>query len=243
MNLLVAGWFLVFSIPTFVFLRDKGERKGDASVRAALGELRQSFRELGDYREMAKFLLARLVYNDGLVTIFAFGGIYAAGTFDMEFSQVIVFGISLNVVAGLGAFLFGFVDDRLGGKKTIMISLFALATASLLAVWAPNLTWFWVAGMLVGVFAGPNQAASRSLMGRFVPRRREAEFFGFFAFSGKLTSFAGPLLLGWATIQFSNQRAGVATVLIFFVLGAVLLSLVDEKAGLKAAQQDPDATT
>jgi UMF1 family MFS transporter len=195
---------------------------------------------VGQYREVAKFLIARLIYNDGLVTVFAFGGIYAAGTFGMPLSEVIVFGITLNVFSGLGALAFGFVDDKLGGKPTVLVTLVALSAATLLAVWAPTETWLWVAGILIGIFVGPNQSASRSLMGRFVPEKHQAEFFGFFAFSGKITSFLGPILLGTATAMFASQRAGVATVLIFFVVGGALLLSVSERAGIVAARQ-PEA--
>ncbi|HRP07078.1 MAG TPA: MFS transporter [Gemmatimonadales bacterium] len=227
-NLLVAGWFLVFALPLF---RNVPEQQLGA-VRLAPGEafraLASTFRELRRYGEVFKFLLARLVYNDGLVTIFAFGGIYAANTFGLSFSQVLMFGVALNVAAGLGAFLFGFVDDRLGGKRTVMLSLLALCGATLLAVWAPNATWLWVAGILIGIFVGPNQSASRSLLARMVPEEKQAEFFGFFAFSGKATSFMAPLLYGEASRLFGSLRAGVATVLVFFVVGMVLLGRVRE---------------
>jgi UMF1 family MFS transporter len=176
------------------------------------------------------------VYNDGLVTVFAFGGIYAAGTFGMSLAQVITFGIAINVASGLGALAFGYVDDKIGGKRTILVTLAALTAATGLAVWAPTAGWFWVAGMLIGVFVGPNQSASRSLMGRFVPERHQAEFFGFFAFSGKITAFAGPLLLGAVTSAAGSQRAGVATVVAFFVVGAVLLAGVSEPRGIAEAR-------
>lgn len=227
-NLLVAGWFLVFALPLF---RNVPERSVGA-VRFAPGEafraLAATFRELRRYGEVFKFLLARLVYNDGLVTIFAFGGIYAANSFGLSFSEVLMFGVALNVAAGLGAFLFGFVDDRLGGKRTVMLSLLALSGATLLAVWAPSATWLWVAGILIGIFVGPNQSASRSLLARMVPEEKQAEFFGFFAFSGKATSFMAPLLYGEASRMFGSLRAGVATVLVFFVVGMVLLARVRE---------------
>jgi UMF1 family MFS transporter len=155
----------------------------------------------------------------------------------MSFTQVLLFGVVLNVAAGAGAFLFGFVDDRVGGKRTILLSLAALIVATLLAVWAPTTTWLWVAGILIGLFVGPNQSASRSLMARFVPDKHQAEFFGFFAFSGKATSFLAPLLYGEAARAFGSLRAGVATILIFFVVGAILLSRVDERAGIAAAAE------
>jgi UMF1 family MFS transporter len=228
-NLLVAAWFLVFALPLFRNLPE--ERLG--AVRFAPGEafraLAGTFREIRRYGEVFKFLLARLVYNDGLVTIFAFGGIYAANTFGLSFSQVLMFGVALNVAAGLGAFLFGFVDDKLGGKRTVMFSLLALSGATLLAVWAPNATWLWVAGILIGIFVGPNQSASRSLMARMVPQEKQGEFFGFFAFSGKATSFLAPLAYGEASRAFGSLRAGVATVLAFFVVGMLLLARVREQ--------------
>jgi UMF1 family MFS transporter len=119
-----------------------------------------------------------------------------------------------------------------------MLSLIALSGATMLAVWAPTAGWLWVAGILIGIFVGPNQSASRSLMGRFTPERHQAEFFGFYAFSGKATSFLAPLLYGEAAKAFGSLRAGVATVLAFFVLGAFLLASVDERAGVAAVQGD-----
>ena len=187
------------------------------------------------YRQLIRFLLARLVYNDGLVTVFAFAGIYASGTFDFTQSDIIVFGIVINVAAGLGAWVFGIMDDRRGGKSTIMVSLVALSVATLIAVLAPGRPWLWVAGIGIGIFAGPNQSASRSLMGRFVPERHQSEFFGFFAFSGKATAFLGPLLLGILSEAY-GQRVGVSVVVLFFLAGGALLWTVDEKEGIEAAK-------
>jgi UMF1 family MFS transporter len=237
-NLLVAGWFLIFSLPIFFMVPERRVPAARHGVGAAFRELADTLRAVRRYREIARFLLARLIYNDGLVTVFAFGGIYAAGTFGMSLSEVIVFGITLNVASGVGAFAFGFIDDRLGGKKTIMVTLVALAVATIISVLAPTKPWFWVAGILIGIFVGPNQSASRSLMGRFVPARRQAEFYGFFAFSGKITSFLGPILLGSATAWFGSQRVGVATVLFFFVAGGLMLGRVDEERGIATAREE-----
>lgn len=121
--------------------------------------------------------------------------------------------------------------DKIGGKATVQVSLVALALATLLAALAPSKTWFWVAAFIIGAFAGPNQ----SLMGRFVPDKHESEFFGFFAFSGKATAFLGPLLFGMMTVAFNNQRAGAATIFIFFVVGGLILSTVNEQRGIEAA--------
>jgi len=234
-GLLAAVWLALFSLPLFLTLREERRASPPLGHLTVFRELAATLRNVRTYRDAALFIVARLLFNDGLITVFAFGGIYAAGTFGMSLAEVIQFGIAINVAAGAGAFLFGFVDDRIGGKRTVLVSCGALAAATALAVWAPTRGWFWVAGMLIGVFAGPNQAASRSLMARFAPPGSENEFFGFFAFSGRLTAFAGPALLGVATQLFHSQRAGVATILLFFLVGGGLLLGVDEQRGIRRA--------
>lgn len=232
-NLLVAGWFAVFCLPMFLFVKEERPAVRPTGIfRATARQLAGTFRSLGDYRQIGRLLLARLVYNDGLVTVFAFGGVYAAGTFDFALEEILIFGIVLNVTAGIGAFAMGFLDDRLGGKKTLLITLGGLAAGALLGAVAPNRETFWVAGVIIGIFSGPNQSASRSLLARFVPHDKETEFFGFFAFSGKATAFLGPLLFGILTEAFESQRAGLAVVLVSFAVGALLLWRVDEAEGI-----------
>jgi UMF1 family MFS transporter len=232
-NLVVAAWFLVFSVPFLLWVPEDKSRVSVSGrvIKEAFAQIRHTFVEIRKYRQMVRFLVARLIYNDGLVTVFAFGGIYAAGTFGFSFEEVLLFGIVINVAAGIGAAAMGLLDDKIGGKRTIVISLLGLIGASLLAVLATSATWFWIAGILLGIFVGPNQAASRSLMGRFVPHEMENEFFGFFAFSGKLTAFIGPLLLGVLTDVSGSQRLGISIVIVLFVLGLFLLLQVDERAG------------
>lgn len=238
-NLLVAAWLLVFSIPLMVWVtedRSQVSKAGQVLVDTAK-QLTGTFSAIRRYRQIVRFLIARLIFNDGLVTIFAFGGIYAAETFGFSLEEVLIFGIVLNVAAGSGALLMGHLDDWIGGKRTIVFSLIGLIVATLLAVFATTRLWFWVAGIIIGIFVGPNQAASRSLMGRFVPPRFENEFFGFFAFSGKLTAFMGPFLLGVLTQWTGSQRVGVAAVLGFFVVGLALMLTVDEEEGIMAASR------
>lgn len=237
-NLLVAFWFCVFSLPMFIFVKSTSSpRKLPVSrmLGSSLKELKKTFLEISKYRQIFYFLIARLIYNDGLITIFAFGGIYASGTFHFSFREIMLFGIVLNIFAGTGAVIMGFLDDHIGGKKTIQISLWGLIIAGSIAVCAPTKGYLWVAGILVGIFAGPNQSASRSLMARFIPVGRENEFFGFFAFSGKFTAFLGPFFLGILTEIFQSQRAGVCVVVLFFLIGSLLLMLVNEEEGILRA--------
>jgi UMF1 family MFS transporter len=246
-NLLVAIWFVVFTLPLLFFVK---EDKTTASPRGrivadTLSQLKQTFREIKRHREIVRLLIARLLYNDGLVTIWAFGGIYAAGTFGFAvqgvpwWQSVIVFGIVLNLAAGAGAVMMGYLDDRIGGKRTIVVSLLGLIGATVLAMLAPSIAAFWAAALLVGVFAGPNQAASRSLMARFVPHDAENQFFGFFALSGKLTAFIGPVMLGLLTAWSGSQRVGVGIVIVLFLAGLGVLLTVDEQEGSRARRLAP----
>lgn len=240
-NLLVAIWFVIFSLPLFLWVHEDKSRvsKGGRVLVDTFAQLGRTFTELRKYRQTIRFLFARLLFNDGLVTVFAFGGIYAVETFGFTFPQVLLFGIVINLAAGLGAIAMGFLDDRIGGKRTIVVSLFGLIGATLLATLATSQAGFWVAGILLGVFAGPNQSASRSLMARFVPHDAENEFFGFFAFSGKLTAFIGPLLLGLFTAWTGSQRAGVGVVIVLFLAGLGVLAFVDERAGSQVRSGAP----
>jgi UMF1 family MFS transporter len=234
-NLLVGVWFTLFSLPFFLLVRESRARPSIAfSLAGVTDRLATTFREIKKYRQVFRLLLARLFYNDGLVTVFAFGGIYAAGTFNFSFQEIMIFGIVLNLMAGLGAFTFGFCDDRLGGRKTILISLAGLLIATIMALAATTKPWLWAAGIIIGIFSGPNQSASRSLLARMTPKEKENEFFGFFAFSGKFTAFTGPLALGILTDIFQSQRAGMAVIIALFILGGFLLWPVDEQAGIKA---------
>ncbi len=243
-NLLVAAWFTVFSLPIFLWVKEDKSRivkkvvrplRGEKIFSSSIKQLVDTFHEIKRYRQIVKFLAARLMYNDGLITIFVFGTIYAAGTFDFTPKDILIFGIVLNIASAIGALVMGFMDDVLGGKKTIQISLFFLILSSAMAVFAPNKIVFWAAGIILAIFVGPNQAASRSLMGRFVPLDKETEFFGFFSFSGKATAFLGPFLLGLLVEIFGSQRAGMSVVLLFFVTGSLILASVDEEEGIRVS--------
>ncbi|HEY5623768.1 MAG TPA: MFS transporter [Gammaproteobacteria bacterium] len=237
-NLLVGVWFLVFTVPLLLFVRDKphGVSAVARPVRDAFAQLARSFHEVRRYEHAARFLIARMLFNDGLVTIIAFGGIYAATTFGFTLEEVLMLGIVLNVAAGLGALVFGHLDDRLGGKAAVILSIVGLMLATFVAIFATSKAAFWVAGLIMGACIGPNQASSRSLMARFTPSAVQNEFFGFFAFSGKLTAFFGPFLLGVLTQWSGSQRVGISVVLVLLGLGLALLLTVDEEAGMRAAR-------
>ena len=226
--ILVAAWYAVFTLPLALFTRD-GAGSGTPlrkAVREGMITLVATLRGIGKYANIVRFLTAYLFYSNGIVTLFAFGGIFAAGVFGMTLEQVILFAIALNVTAGVGAAGFGWVDDRIGSKAAIMITLLGLlAVGGVLAATSSGLV-VWTIGLSLGLFVGGGQAASRAMMARLSPAGMETEMFGLYALSGRATAFAGPLAVALATDAFGNQRAGMVAILGFFLVGLLLMGRV-----------------
>ena len=222
---LVAVWYLVFALPAFFFIRDRPPTGLGlaAATRAGFAQLKESIAHVRQYRDIVRFLIARMLYTDGLATIFTFGGVYAAGTFNMSPTEVLQFAIALNVTAGMGALGFAWIDDALGGRNTILLALVGLGSSALAILVVDGATAFWVWGMILGIFVGPLQSASRSHLARVAPPHLQTQMFGLFAFSGKATAFAGPLLVGWVTALTGSQRWGMSTILVFLLVGFVLM--------------------
>jgi UMF1 family MFS transporter len=238
--LLTAVWFLVFSLP-LLSLRIDADRPRKPLRRATRDGLRQllgTLRQVRRYRLIVRFLIARMLYVDGLATLFAFGGVYAAGTFDMTEQQVLTFGILLNVTAAAGAVLFAWLDDLRGPRATLLLSLSGLILVGTAVLLVQDRTAFWVLGATLGIFVGPAQAAGRSWLARAAPAEVRSELFGLFALSGKATAFAGPLLVGWVTWLADSQRVGMGVIILFFLLGLLLMLTVPEP---EKAQPDVSA--
>ncbi len=239
-TVVVAVWYAVFAIPMFRWVPEP-EHRGSPPLgellRGTVSQLRNTLEEVRRYGQVARLLVARMIYNDGLGMIFGIGAIYTVEVFDFTLTQAMTFGLVINVTAGLGALAMGFLDDRIGGKKTIVISLVGLSFAVLWATLAPaeSTTSIYMAGLAIGIFMGPNQSASRSLLGRFAPPEKETEFYGFFAFSGRATAFVGTIVYSSMTTAFGNPRYGVGAIIVFFVIGGLILTTVDEPAGVAAS--------
>ncbi len=228
---MVALWMMVFAVPLFLWTPDRpqGGLSAADACKKGWASLLDTCKRIRDYKEIARYLIARMIYTDGLNTLFAFGGIYAAGSFGMDFSELILFGIAINVTAGLGAAGFAWIDDAIGPKRTIQIAVIGLTVLGAALVLVEGKTLFWAFALPLGIFVGPAQAASRSLMAHLAPADIRTEMFGLYALSGKATAFIGPALLAWVTVAFGSQRAGMATILVFFVVGLVLLSGVPDR--------------
>jgi UMF1 family MFS transporter len=196
------------------------------AVTACLADTKRLIQGLPARPDMLRFLVARLFYTDGLNTLFAFGAIYAAGVHGMGMEQILLFGIALNVTAGLGAAGFGLIDDRLGSKRTVLVALVCMIVLGTALLATDSVTWFWVLAMALGIFMGPAQAASRTLMAQMAPEGQCASHFGLFALSGRVTGFLGPAVLAAVTMATGSQALGMATVVVFLALGAAILATV-----------------
>ncbi|HEX6977953.1 MAG TPA: MFS transporter [Alphaproteobacteria bacterium] len=222
-----ALWYAVFALPLFLFVREPVSLRLSfmTALRKGMAELASTPGTLRAHPLLGWFLLANMIYTDGLTTLFAFGGVYAAGTFGMSLDEVIVFGIALNITAGAGALAFAWIDDWIGARPTIAIGLAALVIIGAGLLLIESKTAFWALGLLLGAFFGPVQAASRSLAARMAPAEHRAKTFGLFALSGRITAFLGPAVLSWTTAIAASQRAGMATILVFLATGLALLWL------------------
>jgi UMF1 family MFS transporter len=227
---LVAVWAALFAWPLFLLVPDtKGTvRSTAAAVRLGMADLGQTVRSLSRYRNLAWFLVSSAIYRDGITTILGIGGLYAGGTFGMTLSEIITFGIGINITAAGGAASFAWLDDWLGSKRTVLLSLAGLIGfgAAIIAVHDKSL--FFGLALALGIFVGPAQSASRSLAVRLSPEGEVGKVFGLYGLTGRAVSFTGPILYSWVTEVTHNQRAGVGTILVLLVAGAVLLLRVRE---------------
>jgi UMF1 family MFS transporter len=253
---LAAVWFLIFVLPLFFFTPDVPStgKSVRAAVREGFSKLASSVAEARREPRMLRFLLANMVYQDGLVALFNFGGIYGAGVLGWGPIELGAFGILLTVTGTIGAFLGGYLDDRLGPKRIVLgsLAILMLVCAGILSVGREHVLFviptappgpgdglfaalpeqlFLGLGLIIGAVAGPLQASSRSLLARMAPPAAAGRYFGLFALSGRLTSFLAPLLVALATGASGSQAAGLAVLVAFFAAGGWLLRSVRPNAG------------
>lgn len=245
-----ALWYLVFVAPLFLFTPDARGGIGVAeAVRLGLADLKRTILSLGGSRDLTLFLLAHMLYVDGLTALFAFGGIYGASALGWGTIEIGVFGI-LVIISGIaGALVGGWLDDRIGPQRVVAGSLALLVVSAVIIVSierarvlfvipvAPPLPndalfsstpekLFVGVALILGAAAGPLQSASRTLLVKLAPRDKLTQAFGLFALSGKVTSFLGPTAVAIVTALTDSQRVGVAVLMAFFLAGGALLAAV-----------------
>lgn len=240
---LVAAFYLVFSLPAFFWLRETrlAQVPLDARNYLRVGVLRvtRTLRQLRRFRETGKFVLASLFFNDGITTTISFSAIYATTTFGLRPQELVLLFVVLNLVAFPGAVGAGYLADRFGARRTLIGTLVLWIGVVALGAAAWNRASFWAMACGAAIGMGSTQAVARSFMAQIAPPSREAEFFGFYVLSGKFASLFGPLIFGFVSAGTGSQRVAVLTLAPLFLAGLVLTALVDERAAVRAARADP----
>ena len=237
--LITAGAFALASLPTFLWLRERAvpaPLSGTGYVRAGFARLRRTLNEAHRFKDLARFLVALVLYQCGVYTVVVLAAIYAQEAMGFSTLDNIVLILIVNVTAAVGAFTFGHVQDRLGSVPTLGITLLLWIAALVVAYFATERPMFWLAANLIGLAMGSSQSAGRAVIGLFTPPARAAEFFGLWGFATKLAAIVGPLSYGFITyLAHGNQRLAVLATTLFFAAGLIVLLGVNEKRGRAAA--------
>ncbi len=226
-----AIFFLIFSIPLFLFLPDTKQNVKREKSYFSIGIERITFTisNLKNYKNLALFLLAFFFYIEGVNTAIYFSGIYAKSTLNFNFSELTIFFMIAQTTAVLGSIIFGVVADSIGQKKTIYLTLVIWFLVIFSASIVQSKTGFFIIGIIAGLGMGSTQSVSRSLMSKLTPDDKKTEFFGFYSFFGKSSAIFGPLVFGFVSWQTGSQRLAILTTGLFFTVGMILLSYVKEK--------------
>ena len=220
-SILVAFWYLIFSMPFLFNLKKTNKNEIEEKINYT-----KNFKELiwdKGLNNIGKFLLARMLYADGLNAIIIMGGIFAVGVFSLEIKDLLVLSVLMNITAFIGAIVGGYANDRFSSKSVIIFSLIGLILSSSIILFLESKIIFLFFASINGFFIGPVQSASRVFMTKSIDENNQASGFGLFALSGKLTSFIGPLLVSTITYISNSQKIGFSSAIALLLIGLLVL--------------------
>jgi len=220
-SILVAFWYLIFSMPFLFNLKKTNKNEIEKKINYT-----KNFKELiwdKGLNNIGKFLLARMLYADGLNAIIIMGGIFAVGVFSLEIKDLLVLSVLMNITAFIGAIVGGYANDRFSSKSVIIFSLIGLILSSSIILFLKSKVIFLFFASINGFFIGPVQSASRVFMTKSIDENNQASGFGLFALSGKLTSFIGPLLVSTITYISNSQKIGFSSAIALLLIGLLVL--------------------
>ena len=220
--LLVSIWFLVFATPFLFFVIKETKKKITKNISSNFKDLKKLVWK-GKFSVLGKFLIARMLYADGLNAIIVMGGIFAVGVFNLEIKELLKLSILMNITAFIGALIGGIINDRYGSKIVIIFSLVGLIFSSIAILFVYSKSTFFFLAAINGLFIGPVQSASRVVITSLLNKGNQGKGFGLFATSGKLTSFLGPLLVSTVTFMTDSQRIGFSAAIILLLIGLIIL--------------------
>lgn len=257
---ITAVFFAVSGLPLFLWLPERAVKRslpeGENYFNLAIKQMKHTVHTAGSFKEFVKFMIAYLVYNDGVMIALEFAAILGAVLFGIDEQGLIIFVIIVQLTNVVGAYLFGRSVDRIGGKRSLVISILMMISVVIGLYFSSSALHFFIVGAVAGFAMAGTQSVSRTMVGMFSPPGKSAEFYGFFALVGRTASFIGPLLFGIAVLEFtkmySNQgqplemaeksghHTAILLIAVFFVIGLILLSFVDEDKARAAAQESTD---
>ncbi len=244
--LITAAMFALAATPTFLWLPERalGKRLGPQQgyVRAGFARLRATLAHARHFQDLFRFLLSLALYYCGIYTVVVLAAVYAHEVMGFGTADTLVLILVINVTAALGALGFGYLQDLLGSKRTLALTLGLWIVALVAAFFTHSRPVFWLVGNLVGLALGSSQSAGRALVGQFSPPARSAEFFGLWGLAGKLAGIFGPVSYGAITyLSGGNHRLAVLSTAAFFIGGLAVLLTIDERRG-RAAVLSTDAS-
>ncbi len=233
-----ALFFLLFSLPIFIFLQDSKRNRERSEPYYMIGMKRvwTTITHLKNYKNLAIFLLAYFFYIEGVNTVIFFSGIYASTTLGFTEQELLLFFLTVQTTAIIGSVIFGILADSIGQKKTIMITLVMWLITVVAAYFIFDKTGFYVVGLIAGSAMGSSQSTSRSLMTKLTPEEKKTEFFGFYSFFGKSSAVIGPLVFGLVSFLTGDQRNAILTIGLFFIVGMGILTKVKDPPVKSVAQ-------
>jgi UMF1 family MFS transporter len=234
---LAAAFFLLAGIPTFRWLPEPVAGRAKIQWKEGFPRLWQTGREIKRFRQLVRFFIAFFFYSCGIGTVITFSAIFAKEVIHFKENQLLILIIIVNVISSIGAFAFGFVQDKLGIKKGIAVTIVIWIIATFWAGVVKTQTEFWIIAILVGLAMGGSQSGSRALVGRFSPRGRLSEFFGFWGTFSKLASLVGIFSYGTLAWLTGDRRLAITFTGLLFVVGLILLWTVNEGEGAAAAEE------
>lgn len=227
---IAALFFLIFSLPLFIYLKDNRKKivVPESYFKVGVTRVWNTLSHLKNYKNLATFLLAYFFYIEGVNTIIFFSGNYASTTLGFSETELLLFFITVQTTAIGGSVILGILADSIGQKKTIIITLFLWMITVLIAFIITDKNAFYIVGLIAGAAMGSSQSTSRSLMSKLTPPEKKTEFFGFYSFFGKSSAVIGPLVFGMLSFLTGNQRYAIISIGFFFLMGLLILLKVND---------------
>jgi UMF1 family MFS transporter len=238
--LITAGVYALSSLLTFALLNERAVPQPTAlrvsGLHASLERLAQTWRHAQDYRDFVWLLVCSVAYQAGIAVVIALAAVYAEQVLGFEQTQTMMLIFLVNIASAVGAFAFGYWQDRIGHRNALAATLVGWIVMTVLAVAATSAALFWVAAVVAGLCMGSSQSAGRAMAGAFAPEHRLAEFFGLWTFAVRLAAILGPMTYGLVTLLTAgNHRIAILSTGVFFVIGLLVLAKVDVARGVAAA--------